>query len=594
MLWAIENAARFLHERGALEELCGDVAWIKELKWGLTKEALLKVDIDLLIGENVYEVELVYPHLFPDTPAYVRPRTSTELWSTHQYGAGGVLCLEWGPDNWHSDVTGADLLRSTHKLLVAEGGRGTGVATVPSRHRVTFGQEIRASFRRMIVTPSMADFFQKLQAPFSAKITTSFLVHELAIVQFLLEISYDDTESFRSDDLPSGITDCLALASWQRKGWCFKSDTFSGHTEISNTDTLLAAIHAAGFSSFNIPAVDASTSTSTEYPFLLLGPGQTTRALTIDLHGEGKVKNYTPIGLDDTVLPRLPTDIDSLSEKTVGIVGLGSVGSKTAISLARSGLRKFLLVDDDVLLPENMTRHELNWSSVGANKVDATKEILSLVAPGLEVKVRRSRIAGQESAESASTALDALARCDLIVDATANPAVFVQLAAIAKRRKFALVWGEVFAGGIGALLARSRPKEDPNPLSMRAGIHNFLQTLPPAPLARAERYDVPMDNGPPLIAFDSEVGQFSATLTRFALDTLLDRAPSEFPHSAYLIGFKRAWVFEAPFDTRPIDIEAPSSDSEDTATNEDSLRTAAEALRTLAKQHGDANSDPSA
>jgi hypothetical protein len=44
-------------------------------------------------------------------------------------------------------------------------------------------------------------------------------------------------------------------------------------------------------------------------------------------------------------------------------------------------------------------------------------------------------------------------------------------------------------------------------------------------------------------------------LTRFAIDTLLDRSPSEFPYSAYLVGFKRSWIFEAPFDTQPIAIQ---------------------------------------
>lgn len=594
MLWAIENAERFLRERTALEQLCGDAAWIKELKWGITKDVMLKVDVDLVVGEEVYNVELVYPHLFPDTPAYVHPRTSTARWSSHQYGAGGVLCLEWGPDNWHSGVTGADLLRSTYKLLAEESGHGTPAAAVPSRHNITFGQEIRASTWRMIVTPAMAAFFRESAVPSHSKMITYYVFHDSTRVLFVSEISRDEGEPFRPDDLPSGIADYFPLLSWRREGWCFKSEAFDASAEISNRETLLATIHAAGFANFEIPVADSSTQTTTEYPFLLLGPGQTARALTIDLHGEGKVKNYIVIGLQDQPQPRLPAEVRAFSEKKVGIVGLGSVGSKSAISLARSGVRKLLLVDDDVLLPENMTRHELNWGSVGINKVDAIKEILSLIAPGMDVRVRRSRIAGQESAESASTALDALATCDLLIDATANPSVFVQLAAISKRRKKPLVWGEVFAGGIGALLARSRPEKDPDPLSMRAGIHNFLQTLSPAPFTRADRYDATTDDGPPIIAFDAEVTQFAATLTRFSLDILLDRTPSEFPYSTYLIGFKQAWVFDAPFDTRPISVETPITGTATPSAHQSETQQAADALLALIKQETDANADSSA
>lgn len=592
MLWVLENSARFLLERSALEQLCGEVAWIKKFRWGMTKDVMLKVDVDLIVGEEIYDVELVYPNLFPDTPAYVRPRTSTARWSSHQYGAGGVLCLEWGPDNWHPEITGAELLRSTYKLLSEERGHGTAAHTVPSRHSLTLGQEIRASARRLIVTSALAEFLRNSLPPCHWKMVAYYVLHDSTRVLFVSEIERAEGEPFRPDDLPSGIADYFPLLSWRKEGWLFKSDAFDTKAAISDVDSLLAAIHGAGFTNFELPRAEDGKHATTEYPFLLIGSDQTVRALTVDIHGEGIVKQYTVIGLHHRPDPRLPPEHRALSEKKVGIVGLGSVGSKVAISLARSGIRKFLLVDDDVMLQGNVSRHELDWASVGVNKVDAVKETLSLVAPGIDVQVRRSRIAGQESAESASTALDALAACDILIDATANASVFVQLAAIAKRQKKPLVWGEVFAGGIGALLVRSRPGKDPDPLSMRAGVHNYLQTLPPAPFARATNYDAATDAGSPLIAFDAEVTQFAATLTRFALDILLDRTPSEFPYSAYLIGFKQAWVFDAPFDTRPISVEIPTLGTAPT-TNQSETQQAGDVLIALIKQQTDANADTS-
>lgn len=593
MLWVLENSARFLRERAALEKLCGEVAWIKELKWAMTKDVMLKVDVDLVVGEDIYDVSLIYPDLFPDTPAYVCPRTSTARWSPHQYGAGGVLCLEWGPDNWHPEITGADLLRSTYKLLSEESGRGTATSTVPSRHSVTFGQEVRASIRRLIITSALAEFLHNAATPSHHKMVTYYVPHDSTHVFFVSEVSRTEGGSFRPDDLPSGISEYLPLFSLRREGWLFKSDTLNTKATISNMENLLAAIRTAGFTNFELPGAENGKPASTEYLFLLLGPGQTVRALTSDIHGEGTVKEYTVIGFNDRSDPRLPTEHCTISDRKVGIIGLGSVGSKVAISLARSGVRKFLLVDDDVMLQGNVTRHELDWISVGVNKVDAVKETLSLVAPGIDVQVRRSRIAGQESAESASTALDALAVCDILIDATASASVFVQLAAIAKRRKKPLVWGEVFSGGIGALLVRSRPEKDPDPLSMRGGVQNHLQMLPRAPFAHATNYDAPADVGPPLIAFDAEVTQFAATLTRFVLDILLDHTPSEFPYSAYLIGFKRAWVFTAPFDTQPISVEIPTEGPTRLPTNQPEKQQATDILLDLIKQ-ADANVDTSA
>lgn len=591
MIWTIENPACFLREREVLEQLCGEVTWIDELKWGITKDFLLKADVDLVIEEEKYDVELIYPNLFPDTPAYIRPRTSTARWSSHQYDAGGVLCLEWGPDNWCSEITGADLLRSTYKLLSEESGQGTSARTVPSRHGVTLGQEVRTKQRRLIVTSALAEFLRSTVSPSHGKMVNHCILHNPTKVCFISEISCTEGELFRPDDLPSGIAEFFPLFSLRQEGWLFKSNVLDTNATISNVEELLAAIHAAGFTDFELPMAEDGKLASTDYLFLLIGPDRAVRALTSDIHGEGNVNEYTVIGFDVQSDLRLPPEHRAISDKKVGIVGLGSVGSKVAISLARSGVRKFLLVDDDVMLQGNVSRHELDWTFVGVSKVDAVKEALSLVASGIDVKVRKSRIAGQESAESASTALDSLAACDILIDATANTAVFVELAAIAKRRKKPMVWGEVFAGGIGALLVRSRPGKDPDPLGMRTGVYNYLETLPPAPLAHANDYNVASDAGPPLIAFDAEVTQLAATLTHFVLDILLEHSPSDFPYSAYLIGFKQAWVFEAPFDTHPIRVEAVTTETATIIEPPEIRQHVVDVLRDLIKQHTDGNAD---
>ena len=100
------------------------------------------------------------------------------------------------------------------------------------------------------------------------------------------------------------------------------------------------------------------------------------------------------------------------------------MGSKVAISLARMGVRKFYLIDHDVLLPENLQRHALDWQGVIQHKVDAMMTAIDRIAPGSQVEVCRLQIMGQESSASVSGALSRLAKCDLLIDATANPRVF--------------------------------------------------------------------------------------------------------------------------------------------------------------------------
>jgi len=74
--------------------------------------------------------------------------------------------------------------------------------------------------------------------------------------------------------------------------------------------------------------------------------------------------------------------------------------------------------------------------------------------------------------------------------------------------------------------------------------------LPPAPFRDAGGYDG--NDQQPGIAYDGDVAQIASTLTRLALDTALQREPSDFPYAAYLIGLRKEWIFEQAFDTRPI------------------------------------------
>jgi hypothetical protein len=87
---------------------------------------------------------------------------------------------------------------------------------------------------------------------------------------------------------------------------------------------------------------------------------------------------------------------------------------------------------------------------------------------------------------------------------------------------------------------------------MRNGILGYLETCPPAPFQHAAGYDT--GDHQPLIAYDADVSHAASVLTQVALDAMLRPDTSEFSHSAYLIGFRREWIFSQPFDTCPIDV----------------------------------------
>lgn len=66
-----------------------------------------------------------------------------------------------------------------------------------------------------------------------------------------------------------------------------------------------------------------------------------------------------------------------LSEKTVLIVGLGAVGTWVADSLVRAGVKKFILMDNDLVEISNLHRQSMYIESdVGKYKVDCVKKSL--------------------------------------------------------------------------------------------------------------------------------------------------------------------------------------------------------------------------
>jgi hypothetical protein len=408
-------------------------------------------------------------------------------------------------------------------------------AEVPSAHQVTQGQQLRTSEHRFVCTPELMSMLASCPAPATRPLRTSTIFHKNATVAFVCRFEQGNSMD-EIADLPKGITAYGPLFNWRRDGYLFKSEFFDHKAAATSMHHLATVIQAAGFSDQSILIQETG-----DRLVLLVGlQPESLRVFGVSVDENPAFEEYSVL-LPEESPQRIPPEHEQLREIRVGIVGLGSLGSKIAVSLGRSGVRKFLLIDDDILVPGNISRHELSWGAVGIHKAEAVREALTLIAPIMDIQVRLHRIAGQESAMSAATALRDLTFCELLVDATANPEVFLRIAAVAKMCRRPLCWGEVFAGGFGGLIARARPEIDPHPVAVRAAILHHLGTLPPAPYQRANAYNLGGEQ--PVVAYDSEVAQIAAALTRFALDIALRKTASAFPYSAYLIGLRKEWIF---------------------------------------------------
>jgi len=81
-----------------------------------------------------------------------------------------------------------------------------------------------------------------------------------------------------------------------------------------------------------------------------------------------------------------------VKKATVGIAGLGGLGSHVAIALARIGIGKLVVADFDVVEPSNLNRQAFNVDQIGEIKVKALKANLRKVNPYVKVETHRVKL----------------------------------------------------------------------------------------------------------------------------------------------------------------------------------------------------------
>jgi hypothetical protein len=535
-----QQCKRMVRERQLLKDLESRQSNFTIQRWRMSDSGEVCLYFQLELAIRKFQGILVYPHLFPDVPAFIRPQKSGECWSTHQYRGSGVLCLEHGPDNWHPAITGVDLVESANRLLWNEVFTDIlpDMPSVESRHVATLGNTLRGFTRRFVLTRAFRTVLSDAKMPGKIPLQVATTLGSRGIVTIPTSAG---TPFVPIADVPSALA--ADRREWQ--GFAVLVESVDPFDALDST-TLKSAMGALWPWDEDIGD-----------PLQCLVLHDATGGIRSYLLCEGTTPYFWPhrlvdFGANDEQEQRLPPSFSALSDARVAVVGLGSLGSKIAVSLARSGVRRFLLVDDDIFAPHNLVRNELNWLDVGFSKVTAVERELNRIAVGMDVSTFETKVAGQENPLMAAMLADDLTACTLVIDATATPQAFVTLAALTKRAQIPLHWGEIFAGGVGAMMARSRPKLDGDALDIRTHIHGVLSTLTPVPEGRSKNYELEGTNAV-YVASDADVSALAASMSQFVLDSLCRPNDSEYPVEAYLMGYRKYWEFGGPFDTMPID-----------------------------------------
>ena len=164
-------------------------------------------DADISTPARTFPITLRYPNHFPHSPPLVLPRGDSgvlaiaPIWAWRR-----SLCLEYGPDNWHQDITGADMILSAYRLLHGEAPCSMRVGFVSaSRHRTTDRTRLTRHIREFYDYAAPESILGSLpeSATYSATVLITF--RKESFLYLVISIILPDGEAWTYQTIPGHL-----------------------------------------------------------------------------------------------------------------------------------------------------------------------------------------------------------------------------------------------------------------------------------------------------------------------------------------------------------------------------------------------------
>ena len=102
---------------------------------------------------------------------------------------------------------------------------------------------------------------------------------------------------------------------------------------------------------------------------------------------------------DEALIKRQGEEIQKkFAGASIAICGLGGLGSNIAVSLARAGIGKLLLVDFDSVDIANLHRQQYKANQIGKYKTEALLENLKEIAPYIDIEIHTAYVTEENAA----------------------------------------------------------------------------------------------------------------------------------------------------------------------------------------------------
>lgn len=132
--------------------------------------------------------------------------------------------------------------------------------------------------------------------------------------------------------------------------------------------------------------------------------------------------------------------MDRLKESSVMVFGVGGVGSHCIEALARSGVGRLILIDNDTVSLTNINRQSIAYhSTIGRTKTDVMSERIRDIDPSITVKTYETFVLPENLGHLLDKEEETGGKIDYIVDAIDTVSAKIALAEEAQRREIRLI-----------------------------------------------------------------------------------------------------------------------------------------------------------
>ena len=493
---------------------------LKSAGFILDEEVLKKFGRVEFLGRSKVEpdrqLRVVFPTAFPSSSPQIFDLPPSKLLSRHHLAHNRQLCIfGFGGSRWSATLTAADALKEADDLITEFKNGSAFDLTAQPPEPVSHGlQYIPQSV--ILVPPPISTFkdFAKLN------LSTGWFLGRFV-----------NQGDFQKGTNGRGIIYKAQFGNYELN--CDKP--FSGYPENAGKQ-----INGKWFYLQNSPSIEElsealkacflkckSVSQSAFYWFAMIFPEESAKVgqtrltwLIVRANAAGEFHRILTLPyVQSERYARIP-GLEGLEEKTVTILGCGSLGSKIASNLAATGVNRFHLIDHDYFEPGNTVRHELGVESFGLPKALALLSRLSSLNPLVATNSDHFLFQAASIAplEHEKTFFGFVKQSDLIIDATGFHFASHFVNELSFELNVPALYASVTNGAWGGEVVRAVPSKTPCWLCW---VDQYYEITPPsAPNSIAEIF-APGCDQPTFTGTTYDLGFVASLATSMAVETLL-------------------------------------------------------------------------